>query len=201
MNPTTNSTEQNKLEIEKHKNLASFVSNDSKLVDLSKNIFSKYPSNSNISKLNSTFEIKQAWLYSEWGPECQFSKYIQPSFHNRDELDPKNTNPNIKLIESVFDYVRGRYLLWQSPREEGRWKKVVVENLELDWVLKNVEVLFPSKEEFQVSELRGIVLWNDLSSGTKRYKLFEGNHRISAWIIAQKPPTLPATLFIGKPKK
>lgn len=167
----------------------------------SQDIFTKYPSNSTITKLNSTLEIKQTWLHSEWVPECQFSKYIQANFSNRSELDPKNKNPNVELIKSTFDFVRGRWALWQTPREEARWKKVEVADLKLDWVLKNVEVLFPVKEQFSVSELNGIVLWDDKSKGSKRYKLYDGNHRISAWLASQKPQSLPAIIFIGKPKK
>ena len=168
---------------------------------LARDKLTKYPPNSTITKLSSTLEIKQTWLHSEWAPECQFSKFIQPDFPDRCDLDPKNNNPNVKLIESTFDYVRGRWNLWQNPREEGRWKKVVVASLEIDWIMKNVEVLFPSQEQFQVSELNGVVLWDDQSKSNKRYKLYEGNHRISAWLEAQTPQSLPASIFIGKPKK
>ncbi|MBA3814923.1 MAG: hypothetical protein H0X29_00050 [Parachlamydiaceae bacterium] len=162
----------------------------------------KYPANSTVKKLNSTLEIKQSWLHSEWAPECQFSKFIQPKFPDRDELHPKNKLPNIELIQSTFHNVRGKWALWQAPREEGRWKKVETADLKLDWVLKNVEVLYPSKDEFPVNELDGIILWKDnFNKDGKRYKLYEGNHRISAWIAAQKPLSLPATIFIGKPKK
>lgn len=171
------------------------------VASLAQSVILKYPSNSKVTKLSSTFEIKQRWLHNEWAVECQFSKYIRPNFPNRDDLDPKNTNPNIQLIESTFHDVRGKWLLWQSPREEGRWKKVVVSDLKLDWVLKNVEVLYPSSEQFPVTELNGLVLWNDKSGSDKKYKLYEGNHRISTWLATQTPPSLPAVIFIGKPKK
>lgn len=154
-----------------------------------------------VTKLDSTLEIKKTWLYNEWAPECQFSKGIRSNFPNRSDLDPKYTHPNIDLIQSTFHSVRGKWLLWQSPREEGRWRKVEVADLKLDWVLKNVEVLYPVKEQFSVSELNGIVLWDDKSNSDKRYKLYEGNHRISAWLASQTPQSLPATIFIGKPKK
>lgn len=164
--------------------------------------FFKYPSDSIVSKLNSTLEIKQIWLYNEWAQECQFSKYIRPYFPNRSDLDPKNQNPNIELIQSTFHNVRGKWILWQSPREEARWKKVEVSNLTLDWVMQNIEVLYPSKEQFEVLELNGIVLWKDKESDNgKRYKLYEGNHRISAWLATQAPRSLPAIIYIGKPAK
>lgn len=171
------------------------------VTSLAQEIFNKYPANATVTTLSSTLEIKQIWLYSEWAPECQFSKYIQPSFPNRSDLDPKNKNPNIKLIESTFHNVRGKWALWQSPREEARWEKVVVTALNIDWVIKNVEVLFPSKDQFPVSELNGLVLWTDKSDINKKYKLYEGNHRISAWLAANTPQSLPATIFIGEPRK
>ncbi len=176
---------------------------EAEVENLALDIFTKYPSTSTVTNLSSTLEIKQTWLYSEWAPECQFSKYIQPTFPNRNDIDPKKINPDVKLIESTFDFVRGKYLLWQAPREEARWKKVEVAALKIDWVVKNVEVLFPSEERFPVSELNGIVLWNEneKSVSIKRYKLYEGNHRISAWLAAQTPQSLPAVIFIGKPKK
>jgi hypothetical protein len=166
---------------------------------LSLEVFQKYPPDSTVTKLTSLLEIKRTWLYNEWSAECQFSKHIRPSFPNREALAPDNLTPDISLIEFIFRSVRGDFLLWQKPREEGRWKKVIVANLNLDWVLKNVEILYPSKEEFPVSELEGIVLWREKKE--KKYKLYEGNHRISAWKNAGTPQTLPAVLYIGKPKK
>ncbi|EFB40797.1 hypothetical protein pah_c188o052 [Parachlamydia acanthamoebae str. Hall's coccus] len=177
-------------------------SHHSEVTSIAQNIFSKYPSGSMVTKLTSTFEIKQTWLYNEWSPECQFSKYIRPTFPKRADLSPKNENPNIALIESIFQSVRGQFQLWKSEREEARWRKVEINALEIDWMLKNVEILFPSEEQFQVSELRGIVLWkNPPPTALKRYQLYEGNHRISAWKTSQIPKRLPATIFIGKPKK
>ncbi len=44
--------------------------------------------------------------------------------------------------------------------------KIEVQDLKLEWVLKNVEVLYPSKEQFEVAELKGIVLWNDKKTNT-----------------------------------
>jgi hypothetical protein len=163
---------------------------------------SKYPSDAVVTHLFSTFEIKQAWLYSEWSPECQFSRYIQPHFSDREVLSGRNEHPPVELIQSVFEHVRGRYILWQSPREEAKWKKAVVNALPLEWVERNVEVLYPSEQRFPVTELKGIVLWNDCQEGrSKRYQLYEGNHRISAWRASGAPLTLPAVIFIGKPKK
>lgn len=118
---------------------------------------------------------------------------------NRSDLDPTNPLPNIGLIESTFHAVRGAYTLWQSPREKGRWKKIETAALTLNWISENVEVVYPSPDRFEVSELKGIVLWKD--SGDKKYKLYEGNHRISAWLAAQTPKSLPAVIFIGKPAK
>lgn len=167
---------------------------------IAKEIFAKYPANSTVKKLDSTFVIKQLWMHSEWAPECQFSKHIRRHFPNRSELDPANKNPNVELIKSTFYNVRGKWALWQAPREEARWKQVKTANLSLDWIKNNVEVLYPTQDRFPVSELKGIVLWEEKSNNNKRYKLFEGNHRISAWLANQTPQTLPAIIFIGKPK-
>lgn len=161
----------------------------------------KYPPDSVVTKLSSTFEIKQRWLFSEWDPVCQFSKFILPHFPQRRDLDPANPNPNQELIESTFDAVRGKWTLWQEPREKGRWKKVSVAALKIEWVMENVTVRYASTDRFPVAELNGIVLWEDKSKKEKRYELYEGNHRISAWLAAQTPKTLPALIFIGKPKK
>jgi hypothetical protein len=163
-------------------------------------IFWRYPPNSKVLSLNSTLEIKQRWLYSEWDPRCQFSKHVRENFPNRNELDPNKKHPNVELIKTTFDFVRGRWALWQDPRENAHWKKVEVTALKLDWVLKNVEVLFPVADQFPVSKLNGIVLWEARSKSGKRYQLYEGNHRISAWLSARTPLALPAVLFIGKPK-
>jgi hypothetical protein len=175
--------------------------NEEDVNTLAKEIFSKYPPNSLVTKLNSTFVIKQTWLYNEWSPECQFCKHIRLNFPSRSELHPDYKNPNVELINSTFDFVRGRWALWQAPREEGRWKKVEVSDLKLDWVRNNVEVLYPVDDKFPVSELNGIVLWNDKSNNQRKYKLYDGNHRISAWLASQTPESLPAIMFIGKPKK
>jgi hypothetical protein len=198
----TNQINESSVELTTHKNdsIPQFTKVE-EISNLTEDAFTKYPQNSTVKKLNSTRKIKQTWLHSEWSSECQFSQYIRPAFPDRIELDPKNKNPNVELIESTFDRVRGKYTLWQTPREEARWKKIKVADLTLDWVSKNVEVLFPSEQQFPVSELNGIVLWDDKSNGEKRYKLYEGNHRISAWLIAQTPRSLPAVIFIGKPKK
>lgn len=172
------------------------------MANLASDTFAKYPLNSTVTKLTSTFEIKQNWLYSEWASECKFSKYIRPHFPSRSDLDPEKENPNKELIQSTFHDVRGKWSLWQSPREKARWKKIEVPHLKLDWIMQNVEVLYPSKEQFEVSELKGIVLWKDKASNScKRYQLYEGNHRISAWLLAQTPNSLPAVIFIGKPAK
>ncbi|MBA3283670.1 MAG: hypothetical protein H0U27_01240 [Nitrosopumilus sp.] len=201
MNPITkakNEVDTEKREIVTHEENCSV--NCSRVSFVKENSFSKL--SSTVTKLNSTFEIKQIWLYNEWASECQFSKFIRPNFPFRSDLDPKNQSPNIELIQSTFHNVRGKWDLWQSPREEARWKKIEVQDLKLDWVMKNVEVLYPSKEHFEVAELKGIVLWDDKKpNNNKKYKLYEGNHRISAWLSAQTPESLPAILFIGKPAK
>lgn len=203
MNPTTkvtSSVDNGNREIAKSEKDSSSICN--RMTHLTDDIFAKYPLNSKVTKLNSAFEIKQNWLYNEWVPECQFSKYIRSNFPTRSNLDPENQNPDIELIQSTFHDVRGKWALWQSPREKARWKKIEVPHLKLDWVIQNVEVLYPSKEQFEVSELKGIVLWRDKeSNSSKRYKLYEGNHRISAWLAAQIPNSLPAVIFIGKPAK
>lgn len=175
---------------------------NSTTANLANEVFAKYPLNSTLTKLSSTLEIKQNWLYNEWAPECQFSKYIRPNFPNRMDLAPENQKPNTDLIQSTFHDVRGKWALWQSQREEARWKKIEAPNLKLDWIIQNVEVLYPSKEQFEVSELKGIVLWRDKkSNNNKRYQLYEGNHRVSAWLAAQTPSSLPAIIFVGKPAK
>lgn len=203
MNPTSkaiNRVDNENCEIAKPEKESLPVNNTT--ANLANDIFDKYPLNSKLTKLNSTFEIKQNWLYNEWAPECQFSKYICQNFPNRKDLDPENQNPNIDLIKSTFYDVRGKWVLWQSQREEARWKKIEVSSLKLDWIKENVEVLYPSKDKFEVSELKGIVLWVDKNSkSSKRYQLYEGNHRISAWLAAGTPISLPAVIFVGKPAK
>jgi hypothetical protein len=205
MNPTENLPKiivtNNEVEKKDRNDSSSTSQNNSNVSNIGQEILSKYPLNSTIKKLDSTLEIKQAWLYSEWATVCQFSKYICPHFPNRNDLDPNNKNPNVKLIESTFNEVRGKWALWQAPREEARWKKVETTALKIEWVVQNVEVLYPSKEQFKVSELNGIVLWDDGKVNTKRYQLYEGNHRISAWLASKTPQTLPAILYIGKPAK
>ncbi len=169
--------------------------------NFAQDLITKYPPNSTVTKLDSTFEIKRLWLHSEWAKECQFSRFIAPYFPQREELDTANAHPNIELIESVFYNARGKYILWQTPRETGKWKKIETHNLRLDWVIRNVEILYPSEERFSVSELNGIVLWNEGSKSGKRYQLYEGNHRVSAWLAARIPESLPAIIFIGKSNK
>jgi hypothetical protein len=169
--------------------------------NIPKNIYTKYPSDATIIKLSSPFEVKQTWLHSEWLQPCIHSKSIQKDFPNRMELDPRNPNPNIQLIESTFTRVRGIWSLWQVEREEGRWRKLVVPALNMDWVIANVEVLYPSKDRFQVTEINGIILWNHQSGGNKKYHLYEGNHRVSAWLASKRPQSISAVIFVGKPKK
>ena len=161
----------------------------------------KYPPDAVVTKLSSTHEIKQSWLYNEWAPECQFHRAIRPYFPFREALNPGTPNPNVELVSAAFDHVRGKYGLWQAPREEGRWKRVEVDSLPIGWVKENVQVLYPSPDRFPVSSLSGIVLWKDKSGGGKRYELREGNHRISAWLAADTPASVKATLYIGKPKR
>ncbi len=86
-------------------------STSNKMTDLANDIFAKYPLNSKVTKLNSTLEIKQNWLFNEWTSECQFSKYICLNFPCRGDLDPENQNPNIDLIQSTFYDVRGKWAL------------------------------------------------------------------------------------------
>lgn len=177
----------------------SLLSEVSDVHNIAKDTFDKYPPDSKVTKLTSTLEIKQYWLHSEWSEKCQFSKRIRENFPKREDLHPTKEHPDVKLIETTFDYVRGRWLLWQEPREQGRWKKVEVTALTRDWILKNVDVLYPTKDQFPVLELRGIVLWYDKSS--KKYHLYEGNHRISALLASLTPESVPGTIFIGKPRK
>lgn len=161
----------------------------------------KYPPDSTVTKLTSTYEIKRTWLYNEWDPKCQFHGAIQPSFPDRAALTPALAQANTQLVEAVFQHVRGRFVLWQAPREEGRWKKVEVAALPIDWVEKNVHVPYPSADRFPVSELSGLVLWKSAAPNGKKYQLYEGNHRVSTWLATRTPETLPATLYIGKPKR
>jgi hypothetical protein len=162
-------------------------------------IFSNYPARATITKLTSTFDIKRVWLHSEWAIECQFSKFIRPHFPDRSALESSYKSFNVDLINTVFNNVRGKFTLWQDPKETGHWEKIEVADLSLEWVEKNVKVLYPAKDLFAVERLDGLVLWQEAENG-KRYNLIEGNHRISAWLTAKKPLTLPATIFIGKPK-
>lgn len=161
------------------------------------------PLNATVDKIKSTLEIKSWWLYNEWEPCCQFSRYINPHFSNRETLHPKNLKSldvvTINLIVTTFNGVRGNYALWGKAREKGRWKKVVVEQLPLCWAQKHIKICFPQNESFPVSELNGIVLWKQPSD--KKYQLFEGNHRVSSWLALQSPPSLPCVMFIGKPAK
>ncbi len=165
---------------------------------LTKDLLAKYPPNAKIKGLDSTFEIKRLWLYSEWAVECQFSKHIRSSIPERQSLELPIDKENIALITATFNEVRGKYILWGPERENGRWKKIEG-FLHIDWVKRNVEVLYPSPDRFNVERLEGLVFWKSQSG--KRYKLYEGNHRISAWLAAQTPPVLPAIIFIGKPQK
>lgn len=159
----------------------------------------KYPNNSCVDKLSSPLEVKKWWLYNEWHPKCSFSKYIQKDFRKQADLHPQNGNAETRLIESVFDSVRGQFTLWGQLREKGRWRKVVVERLELKWVQENVDVLFPSEEVFEVQALNGVVLWKDPTK--KKYQLLEGNHRVSSWLRTGKPEALSSIIFIGKSAK
>lgn len=176
---------------------------------ISQLIVSKYPMGSSIVKLDSTLEIKKWWLYNEWDPVCQFSKGVQQGVPDRGNLDPQKDNAAlVPLIEKTFDFVRGRYRLWGEMKESAQWKKVVVEKLELKWVLENVEILFPVPDQFALSALNGVVLWKkslDKKSPKdplqKRFEAIEGNHRLSSWISLKEPASLPAIIFIGKPKK
>lgn len=163
--------------------------------------FSKYPSGAIVKKLDSPLEVKRWWLYSEWDPKCQFSWGIRPSFSERDDLLPTILHTNIELIQSVFYDIRGKWALWGDLKEKARWKRVVVEKLDPNWFRRNVEILYPSEEDFEVSELNGLVLWKEPSEGT--YRLVEGNHRVSTWLRPrpEQPPALPGILFIGKPAK
>lgn len=59
---------------------ASSSSRDDAVSSSSSSVFEKYPSNATVTKLKSTLEIKQCWLNSEWDENCQFSRFIRPSF-------------------------------------------------------------------------------------------------------------------------
>lgn len=162
-------------------------------------VVTKYPENSEVVKLDSPFQVKRLWIYNEWDPTCQFSKFILEKFSNRKDLHPDNPNPNIKLIESTFYEVRGKWALWGDSKEGARWKKVVVKKLDLNWVLQNVKVLYPTDDTFKVTEINGLVLWKDPAK--RKYRLIEGNHRVSAWINSKGPQFLSSIIFIGKPAK
>ena len=155
-------------------------------------------------ELKSTLEIKQWWMYNEWSEFCQFSKFIREAFPNREELHPMYKNPDVEKILSIFHEVRGKWLLWQEPRETATWTKIETQNLTLQWIDENVEVLYPSDSKFEVTCLNGIVLWDagqNLNNQTKkRFELYEGNHRVSAWKFNRLPLTLPTILYIGRPK-
>jgi hypothetical protein len=71
-------------------------------------------------------------------------------------------------------------------------------NLKLDWVIKHIEVLYPAKDEFEMPDLNGIVLWKDKTQ--KKYQLLEGNHRISSWLLRKTPESLSSIIFIGEPR-
>jgi hypothetical protein len=162
----------------------------------SKDQSTKYPLHSRVQKLSSTLEIKKWWLYNERDERCQFHKIIKDAFPERSDLNPETGKADGQLIESTFDEVRGRYLLWGPVRENAKWKKVVVNSLDPEWARKNIKILFPSDEKFRVNQLCGIVLWCDPS--IKEYQLYEGNHRMSAWLSSPNPMPLPAILYIGK---
>jgi hypothetical protein len=168
----------------------------------SQSALTKYPSGSSVKKLTSPFDVKNLWMWNEWDPTCQFSPHIQKRCPNRNQLDPQNSEDNRELVESVFQAVRGQYALWGPVKEQAKWKKVVVEKLERQWVVDNVEVLYPSTERFEVVELHGVVLWEDKDpTKEKKYRLLEGNHRVSAWLESGRPEALPSIIFIGKVKK
>lgn len=153
-----------------------------------------------ITELDNPLEIKQRWLRSEWQPECHFSRRIRRYFLEKEELDPCKPYPDIQKIEDIFHLVRGRWSLWQTPRETAEWKKVEVD-LPLTWARENVEILYPSEDKFEVSELDGIVLWDEgPPKEGKKWQLYEGNHRFSTWLAEGAPSSLPAVIFIGNPK-
>ena len=154
-----------------------------------------------VTRLTSTLEIKQRWLRSEWDLRCQFSQYIRPHFCDVTQLDPNAAAPDIEKIQSVFHNVRGQYLLWGPTRENAKWTKVET-TLPLEWVQDNVEILYPHEDQFEVAELDGIVLWyEDVSNQRKKYQLYDGNHRVGAWVASQAPRHLPAVIFIGRPQR
>ncbi len=157
----------------------------------------KYPEDSEREKLSSTVEIKKAWLYSEWDSKAERRvAIIRSGFPDRHLLNPQNNTVSVDRVQEIFHEVRGKYILWQEPRENGSWRKVVAKSLSLQWVKEHVEVLYPSQETFPVDSLDGIVLWRDPAK--EKYQLLEGNHRISAWILLGAPEALPSTIYIGK---
>lgn len=156
----------------------------------------RYPLHSRVQPLSSTLEIKKWWLYNERDERCQFHKLIKDAFPERADLHPETGTADVQLIESTFEQVRGRYLLWGPVRENAKWEKVVVNRLDPEWARKNIKILFPTDDTFSVNQLCGIVLWCDPES--KKYQLYEGNHRMSAWLSSPNPTPLPAILYIGK---
>lgn len=155
----------------------------------------KYPLHSRVQKLSSTLEIKKWWLYNERDERCQFHQIIKDVFPERADLHPETGKGDVQLIESTFDQVRGRYLLWGPIRENAKWKKVVVDKLDPEWARKNIKILYPINDKFNVNQLCGIVLWCDPDK--KKYQLYEGNHRMSAWLSSPNPMPLPAILYMG----
>ncbi len=156
----------------------------------------KYPPDSEYEKITSTLAIKKAWLYSEWDSKAlRRVAIIREDFPDRQLLASQDAS--CEKIQRVFHTVRGQYILWQEPREQGSWRKVTANRLPLQWIKDNVEVLYPSEEIFSIASLDGIVLWRDPKK--EKYQLLEGNHRISSWLSTGSPETLPCTLFIGKP--
>jgi len=166
--------------------------------------YTKYPQDSAVEKLSSTLEIKEWWLFNEWDSRTIRKRdMIRNDFPLRKSLDPRintqNEDTAIERVKSVFHSVRGQYILWGPLREQGKWRKVVVPHLCLQWVKDNVEVLYPAEDRFPLASLDGIVLWKDPTK--EKYQLFEGNHRISTWLSEEKPATLPSIIFIGKTPK
>lgn len=157
-----------------------------------------FPEGVNSTQLATTLQIKQIWMFNEWGSNQGYLKSIKGEFPERDHLSPNYNSPDIHKIEQVFDKVRGSGALWTNLRETGVWTKVEISQLDETWVNDNIRFFKRPvvKDPFQGDRLEGLVLWQDEHNPVPQ--LLEGNHRLASWLLDPKP--LPCTLFVGRPK-
>lgn len=161
-----------------------------------------FPNDWVFTTLTSNIEIKRLWLYGEWDSRntgIGNAQTIKKEFPSQEALHPVTGNASEKAVSELFYKVRGKYSpIWGQERENAMWQKISIESLDIDWVKTHIFRPWPSTEKFEISRLDGLVLWKDISC--KTYRLLEGNHRVSAWLLAGTPKTLPATIYIGSPK-